>query len=169
CAMRGAGRASPSRARRYENVSKEPNTHREARAPVHRYRLQVRNMNGECRTYELRLSSLDDGYTLEIDEWLNFPDMHPGDVTPVHVSRPVQFAVPAHEFYRRRRAFRTELIESVAAALRAGEVVRMRDSPDEYPGGHAGNPWVNWIRADLRANPGGRPPPVGDDMQDLIH
>ncbi|KIX34079.1 hypothetical protein SY87_33105, partial [Burkholderia pseudomallei] len=38
---------------------------------------------------------------------LNFPDTHLGDVTPVHVSRPVQFAVPAHEFYRRRRAFRT--------------------------------------------------------------
>ncbi|RAQ16051.1 hypothetical protein DPR00_25095 [Burkholderia pseudomallei] len=33
-------------------------------------------------------------------------------------ARPVQFAVPAHEFYRRRRAFRTELIESVARHAR---------------------------------------------------
>ncbi|AOJ05385.1 hypothetical protein WS70_27230 [Burkholderia mayonis] len=151
-----------------ENVIKESNANNEARAPVHRYRLQVREVNGACRTYQLSLRSLDDRYTLEIHEMLDFPDAYTGESTPVHLSRPVNLIVSADDFYRYRRDFRSELTESVAAALRAGEVVRMRQSPCDYPAGVAGNPWVNRVRADLRAYPGGYPHSAGDDMQDLI-
>ncbi|KVD89628.1 hypothetical protein WS62_15650 [Burkholderia sp. ABCPW 14] len=151
-----------------ENVVKESNVNNEARAPVYRYRLQVREVNGERRTYQLSLRSLDDRYTLEIHEMLDFPDVYTGDSTPVHLSRPINLVVSADDFYRRRRDYRSELTESVAAALRAGDVVRMRDSPYDYPAGFAGNPWVNCVRADLRAYPGDHPHHVGDDMRDLI-